>query len=203
MLWYPLSSVPSQRKPPRGLDQTAHSFRNNRPLRQEPQRLLEPGNPTLLIQPSTRVTPAIPDKYSEYSQAGFPLNGGARSTPSGPNLTSTSKSLSHVLLHKKSMAIPSGSTSHPSCLVPSTDRCRKRGPRGHRSVVLHPRMFVPWTWIVAHALDPLDVAGEPARTNVITREGRMSCRQTTCGWSTRPGFSRTVLPCYEKMGVRK
>ena len=144
-----------------------------------------------------------PRQHSEYSRAGFPLNGGTGSTSPGPNLTSTSKSLSHDLLHKKNVVIPSGSTSHPSCLVPSTDRCRKRGPRGHRSVVLHPRMFVPWTWIVAHALDPLDVAGEPARTNVITREGRISCRQTTCSWPTRSGFSRTVLPCHEKMGVRK
>ena len=145
MLWYLLSSVPLQRKPPRGFDQTTHSMGNNRPLRQEPQRLLEPGNPTLLMQPSTRVVAAIPDKYSEYLQTGFPLNGGAGSTSSGPNVTSTSKSLSHVLLHKKSMAIPSGSTSHPSCLVQSTDHSQKRGPRGHRSVVLRPRVCVPWT----------------------------------------------------------
>ena len=115
----------------------------NLPLRREPQRLLEPGNSTFLIQPH----PSCPcdPRYPEYSQAGFPLDRGAGSTPSGPNLTSTSESLSHVLLRKKSMAIPSGSTSYPYCLVPSTDRCRKRGPRGRRLVVLHPRMFVPWT----------------------------------------------------------
>lgn len=78
--------------------------------------------------------PVIPVVYSEYSQLSFLLNRGPALTPLGPNMTSVSNFLSHILLHKKRVVIPSGGISYPSCWVLSHQSPLKAKPCNHKSV---------------------------------------------------------------------
>ena len=77
------SSVLSQPNAAQDFNQTIRSFRNNRPLRQEHQHLLEPGNHTLLIRPPHPTCPCDPRQGPRVLTSKLPAQRRCRVTPSG------------------------------------------------------------------------------------------------------------------------